>query len=78
MRAHELMKKARRAKILPKSKLRSSASSKADIGRELFGLAERCQQQGLNAEALLRAEIQKRDRALRKLERQKVKTSQAQ
>jgi uncharacterized protein YabN with tetrapyrrole methylase and pyrophosphatase domain len=78
MRAHELVKKARRAKLLPDGKRTKARSSKAEIGRELFEIAESCQQQGLNAEALLRSEIQKRERAWRKLEREKAAESNRQ
>ena len=68
MRAHELVKKARRAKILPGQKSKRASKSKTTLGRELFEIAEQCQQNGWNAEALLRSETQKRERALRKLE----------
>ena len=67
LRAHDLVKKARRAKLLPKRSGAARKSSSA-VARELFELAEFCQAKGWNAEALLRAEIQKREKALRKLE----------
>jgi MazG family protein len=68
MRAHELVKKARRAKILADAGRRNAQKSKSTIGRELFALAEYCQAHGWSAEALLRAETQCRERALRKRE----------
>ncbi|MHC1766633.1 MAG: YabN family protein [Verrucomicrobiia bacterium] len=71
MQAHELVKKARRAKITaePKSKTRIS---KPDLARQLFDLAEVAQAKGWSAEALLRAENKRRERALRRREKQKA------
>jgi MazG family protein len=70
MRAHELIKKARRAKIVDGSQPKRVARSKTTIARELFELAALCQQQGWQAEDLLRGEIRRRERALRREERQ--------
>jgi tetrapyrrole methylase family protein / MazG family protein len=69
MRALEIVKKARRAKILKDDTRRGRQRSRAKIGCELFEIADYCQRQGWNPEALLRAETQKRERALRKAER---------
>jgi XTP/dITP diphosphohydrolase len=70
MRAHELYKKARRAQLLKRQEERPSRAprSKAALGRALFELAAHAQIQGWNAEALLRAETQKRQRAWRRRE----------
>jgi XTP/dITP diphosphohydrolase len=68
LRAQELLKKARRAHLLGDSKP-IRRPSKAVVARELFELAELAQAKGWNAEALLRSEIQKRERALRRKER---------
>jgi uncharacterized protein YabN with tetrapyrrole methylase and pyrophosphatase domain len=68
MRAEKLSKKARKAKLLPEPAPRKL--SRAALARELFDLAEYAQSQGWSAEGLLRAEIQKRDKAFRKAERQ--------
>jgi uncharacterized protein YabN with tetrapyrrole methylase and pyrophosphatase domain len=67
LRAEKLMKKARRAKLLaaPSAKHRSN---RAHLGRQLFELAAVAQAKGWSAEELLRAEIQKREKALRKCE----------
>ena len=72
MRAHEVVKKARKHLLLPKGR-RSRA--KAILGQELFALAQRAQANGWQAEELLRAETARREKALRKKEkaRQKAK-----
>ena len=71
MQAHELVKKARRAKILPEASARPARKTRSAIGRELFELAAYSQRQGWHAEDLLRAETKKRERALRRRERQR-------
>jgi uncharacterized protein YabN with tetrapyrrole methylase and pyrophosphatase domain len=68
MRASEILKKARRAKLLPKRAPQQARQSKSKIARQLFELADYCQQHGWNPEALLRGETQKRERALRRRE----------
>ncbi|HEX4646258.1 MAG TPA: MazG family protein [Verrucomicrobiae bacterium] len=67
LRAEKLVKKARKAGLL---KLKpKSARSKMAVGRELFALAKYAQERGWSAEELLRAEIRKNERALRRKER---------
>ena len=68
LRAHTLVKKARRAKLLASTKKPAPARSKTALASQLFDLAEYAQAKGWNAEALLRAEIRRRDRALRRNE----------
>jgi uncharacterized protein YabN with tetrapyrrole methylase and pyrophosphatase domain len=68
LRAEKLVKKARKAKLIP-DLAKGSAGSKKDLGKKLFTLARSAQQQDWSAEELLRGEIQKQERALRKLER---------
>ena len=72
MRAHEVVKKARKHSLLPKGR---RIRAKAKLGRELFALAQRAQANGWQAEELLRAETARREKALRKKEkaRQKAK-----
>lgn len=67
LRAEQLVKKASRAGLLSarKSQLRQT---KAQVGAALFELASAAQQRGWSAEELLRAEIRKRERALRRRE----------
>ncbi len=64
MRVEKLVKKARKAKLLPDSKP-TRRSSKSTVARELFELAAYAQQRGWTAEALLSDEIKRRDRAFR-------------
>ena len=68
LRAEKLVKKARKAGLLeakPKAKIKRNQTA---VARELFELAQYAQQRGWSAESLLRAEIQKRERALRQRE----------
>ena len=68
LRADKRVKTARKAGLLaakPKAKARRP---KSKVGGELFELTEYAQQHGWSAEELLRAEIEKRERALRKKE----------
>jgi len=66
-RAEKLVKKARKAKLLQPS-TNSKARTKAELGKLLFDLAAHSQAQGWSAEELLRAEIKRRESALRKAE----------
>jgi XTP/dITP diphosphohydrolase len=66
-RAEKLVKKARKAGLLTgKSK---ADGSRAKVARELFELAKYAQARGWSAEDLLRREIQRNERALRKREK---------
>ena len=66
LKAEKLVKKARKAKLMaPKA----AKSSRARIALELFALAEQAQSHGWSAEELLSGEIKKRERELRKRER---------
>jgi MazG family protein len=66
-RAEKLAKKAGKAGLLAKKA--SGKISRAEVGKKLFELAKYSQQRGWSAEDLLRREIQKNDRAFRKLEK---------
>ena len=66
MRAEKLVKKARKAKLL--EKLSAKQQNKTALARQLFDLAACAQQKGWSAEELLRAEIQRQEKALRKRE----------
>ena len=74
MRAHELVKKARKHRLLPQGR---KSSAKAQLGRELFGLALGAQANGWQAEELLRAEVARREKALRKKEKARQKSARA-
>ncbi|MEY2408961.1 MAG: tetrapyrrole methylase family protein / MazG family protein [Verrucomicrobiota bacterium] len=69
LRAEKLVKKARKAKLLPVPPARAALATKRTLGRQLFSLAARAQAKGWSAEALLRDESQRQERALRRLER---------
>lgn len=67
LRAEKLVKKARKAKLL-NGKLRARLRKKI-IAENLFDLAAAAQEQGWSAEELLRAEVRRRERALRAKEK---------
>lgn len=67
LRAEKLVKKARKAGLLPKpSKARLN---KARLAEQLFDLTAAAQAAGVSAEALLRAETKRRENKLRKSEK---------
>lgn len=70
LRVEKLVKKARKAKLIPaaKSKRRESKSA---VARELFELAAYAQARGWTAEELLMGETKKRERALRTTEKKR-------
>jgi XTP/dITP diphosphohydrolase len=69
LRAEKLVKKARKAKLLPAKKKTARGKSGAAVGRELFALAQYAQERGWSAEDLLRTEIRKNERVLRRREK---------
>ncbi len=69
LRAEKLVKKARKAGLLEAKAKNETRRGKSAIGRELFLLAQYAQQRGWSAEDLLRAEIRKCERALRRKEK---------
>ena len=79
LRAEKLMKKARKAGLMTSSTTRPSNAkrTKAAVAREIFALTEYAQQRGWSAEALLRSELQKTERALRRREKIKAKAGTA-
>ncbi len=68
MRAQKFLKKARKAQLLETPSSRSRSGSRAVLARQLFELAEQCQNRGWSAEELLRTEIRRRERQLRRQE----------
>jgi uncharacterized protein YabN with tetrapyrrole methylase and pyrophosphatase domain len=70
LRAEKVMKKARRAKLLG-DRPRKNSLTRARLGKQLFELAAAAQSKGWSAEDILRAEIQRCERTLRKRERLK-------
>src|SRR5205814_2076528 len=63
LRAEKLIKKARKANLLPQTKAARERRSRSVLAKTLFDLAAEAQQRGWSAEALLRAESQKQERA---------------
>jgi len=75
LRAEKLIKKARKAGLHPGGKSSKPAPTKAALAAELFALAECAQRKGWSAEALLRSEIKKQERALRLQEKRQLTKS---
>jgi tetrapyrrole methylase family protein/MazG family protein len=71
LRVEKLMKKARKAKLVPETKKATRRLPKAIVAQSLFELAAYAQERGWTAEELLMGETKKRERALRKLEKQR-------
>lgn len=69
MRAEKLVKKAGKAKLLPKTSKSRSHPTKDTLARRLFDLAQLAQVRGWSAEELLRTEIRRRETLLRRRER---------
>lgn len=66
-RAEKLVKKARKAKLLEASS-KPTTATKEHLAEKLFELAASAQGKGWSAEELLRTEVKRRERALRKRE----------
>jgi uncharacterized protein YabN with tetrapyrrole methylase and pyrophosphatase domain len=70
MRAEKLIKKARKAGLIAASK--NTRSAKTALATRLFDLVAEAQAAGWSAEDLLRAQVKKEERALRKKEQAKT------
>jgi len=68
-RAEKLVKKARKAKLLPAAPAVRRRLTKPALARELFDLADFAQTRGWSAEELLAGEVKKREQRLRREER---------
>jgi len=66
-RAEKLVKKARKAKLLPAAPV-ARRLTKPALAKELFALAAQAQARGWSAEELLAAEVKKTERQLRRAE----------
>lgn len=71
MRAEKLVKRARKARLISEGARQDPERSRSAIARQLFQLAEAAQRRGWSAEELLRTELQRRERQLRKEERKR-------
>ena len=77
MRAQKLTQKANKAGLLEAgggapSEKPARPARKSAVAQALFSIAQRCQENGWSAEALLRQETAKRERAWRKLEQRRA------
>jgi MazG family protein len=68
LRAEKLVKKARKAKLLPDNKKPEQRLSKTVLAKELFALTELAQGKGWSAEELLSDEVKRREFAFRRRE----------
>jgi uncharacterized protein YabN with tetrapyrrole methylase and pyrophosphatase domain len=73
LKAEKLLKKARKANLPVAAMPRQKPRTKAALAKELFELAQTAQGKGWSAEELLRGEIKKQERALRRLEQKRMK-----
>jgi hypothetical protein len=74
LHAEKLVKKARKAGLLPKRAKATRWISKSALARELFELTQSAQARGWSAEELLRTETSRREKALRRAERKTIAT----
>lgn len=72
LRAEKLLKKARKAGLMPGKVVGARAHGKSTLARRLFDLAETAQARGWSAEELLRDETARREHALRRAEAKRV------
>ena len=75
-RAEKLVKKARKAKLMEgkvSGDKKSKLPSKKELAEHLFHLAAYAQQQGWSAETLLREEVNRKEKTLRKMESKQAK-----
>src|SRR5438445_9824379 len=68
LRVEKLVKKARKAGLLSARQQTRGRQSKTKLAEELFALAESAQRRGWSAEELLRFEVQRTERILRRKE----------
>jgi hypothetical protein len=73
LKAEKLLKKARKAKLPAPIAPPQKPGTKTALARCLFELVRAAQDKGWSAEELLRGEIEKQERALRRLERKQMK-----
>jgi len=69
LRAEKLVKKARKAKVLPEGNRSNGKLTKKELAGMLFSLAQFAQEQGWSAEDLLHSEVKKQEREFRAKEK---------
>ena len=72
LRAEKLIKKARKAQLIPDPKKFAPKLSKTELAEQLFSTVKGIQALGWCAEELLAGEIKKQERALRRLEQARL------
>jgi XTP/dITP diphosphohydrolase len=72
LRAEKLVKKARKAGLLSAQQHTRQKQTKTKLAKELFALAESAQRNGWSAEELLRADVRRTERILRRKEVQQL------
>lgn len=72
LHAEKLVKKARKAGLLPKKVKTARRLSRTALARELFALTAIAQNRGWSAEELLRSETVRREKALRRAEQETI------
>jgi MazG family protein len=77
LRAEKLLKKARKAKLLPSGPRRPNVGARTKLARQLFELVEAAQRRGWSAEELLRSETRRREQYFRRLERRMAKRGES-
>lgn len=70
LRVEKLVKKARKAKLIPERNSTAKKTARSAIARELFDLTAAAQARGWSAEELLRAESKRREKNWRRAEKQ--------
>jgi MazG family protein len=77
LRAEKLLKKARKAKLLPSGPRRPNVGARTKLARQLFELVEAAQRRGWSAEELLRSETRRREQYFRRVERRMAKRGES-
>lgn len=72
LRVEKLVKKARKAKLLPEINSAAKKTARSAIARELFDLTAAAQAKGWSAEELLRAESKRREKTWRRAEKKQM------
>ena len=72
LRVEKLVKKARKAKLLPERNSTAKKTARSAIARELFNLTAAAQAKGWSAEELLRTESKRREKTWRRAEKKQM------
>lgn len=72
LRVEKLVKKARKAKLIPERNSTAKKTARSAIARELFDLTAAAQAKGWSAEELLRTESKRREKTWRRAEKKQM------